>query len=662
MLRVRGIAAVGLAAWLACGAAAADEPAPTYDKMSLEELLGTRIALGSLETETIFNTPSTISVIDRESIERYNFLSLAEALRVLAGFDVGRTHLKREVPTSRGILQEHYSNKVLLMIDNVPAWNAVTGEASLDRIAIEDVERIEVLKGPASVLYGTNAYAGAVNVVLRLPDGESTVSARGGAGSLGAYGAGGRYTHSARGTKVFVAADSRDEEGHDLLFVDEQREAGHIQEYTRGSHLTARVERAGHSLFLNGFVAHESFLGTSLDYDSGVGHDQVSHGSLAAYSYSRKIGRRTHVNAGAQLDHEHRDFSRSRGDMVRSSVLGYRASAFATAGIVATRALGFEAGADYEYRKSVEYTSYDVHRGLILDDNNMRDRHLGERSVFGQVRLDHQPLKLLLGSRLTHNDLFGSNISSRGTLVYSIDETNSLKLILGQSYRAPSFFELYFQTPANTVYGNPMLRPETSDSVELAYLTSVRSLFLQALLYHARYDGKIFRQRRVPDDPRDRSTVYVNGAPFHANGLELELKYQAPKVADVFASYNLLDGDHGDEIDGNGHYNFKYVPRHALSLGMAKAFGRMHVSGVLNAQSSVDGPLRRIDGYGTLDVNVAYAHAVGGLVLRHTASVKDVADEREPLPEFIRRSLNDIPSGNARRFVYTLSVRPRGND
>src|SRR4051812_47575131 len=192
MLRVRGIAAVGLTAWLACGAAAADEPAPTYDKMSLEELLGTRIALGSLETETIFNTPSTISVIDRESIERYNFLSLAEALRVLAGFDVGRTHLKREVPTSRGILQEHYSNKVLLMIDNVPAWNAVTGEASLDRIAIEDVERIEVLKGPASVLYGTNAYAGAVNVVLRLPDGESTVSARGGAGSLGAYGAGGR--------------------------------------------------------------------------------------------------------------------------------------------------------------------------------------------------------------------------------------------------------------------------------------------------------------------------------------------------------------------------------------------------------------------------------------------------------------------------------------
>src|SRR5204862_6861024 len=107
------------------------------------------------------------------------------------------------------------------------------------------------------------------------------------------------------------------------------------------------------------------------------------------------------------------------------------------------------------------------------------------------------------------NDLFGSNVSSRGTLVYRIDDTHSVKLIAGQSYRAPSFFELYFQTPANTVYGNPALEPETSDSVELAYVTTMRRVFLQALLYHAGYDGKIFRQRRLPADPRDRSLVYV---------------------------------------------------------------------------------------------------------------------------------------------------------
>jgi len=59
---------------------------------------------------------------------------------------------------------------------------------------------------------------------------------------------------------------------------------------------------------------------------------------------------------------------------------------------------------------------------------------------------------------------------------------------------------------------------------------------------------------------------------------------------------------------------------------------------------------------------VGYAHEAGTLALRHTFSVKDVGDEREPLPEFVRRSLNELPSGNGRRLVYVLSVRPRGSD
>jgi outer membrane receptor protein involved in Fe transport len=660
-LRYSAIAVVIASLSVARPAAAEPDPAAPYGKMSLEELLDTRIEVGSLQTETIFNTPSTVSVISRETILRYGFLSLAEALRTLAGIDIGRTHLKRDVPTSRGILQEHYSNKVLVMMNGVPAWNAVTGEASLERIDVRDVERVEVLKGPASVLYGTNAYAGAINVILRAPDSDAGLDVHGGAGDKGAFQAGGRYTYGDTRTRVFLAAGSRDEDGHDLLFTDERGERGHMREYRTASHYTAYVERGPHALLVNGFVSHESFLGIAADFDLGAGHDHVARGYLASYAFSKKAGSRVRLRAGGSLDWQQRDFSRSRGDMLRSNVEGYRASGFATARIDAGEALAFELGADYDHRCSVEYTNYDVRRDVVMANNNMKDRQLRALSGFGQMRIHRGRFQLLLGSRLTHNELFGANVSARGTLVFSINDTNSLKVIAGQSYRAPSFFELYFQTLQNTVYGNPDLEPETSDSIELAYVTSFKKLFLQALLYHARYEDKIFRVRNRPQDPNDRSLVYVNGRPFSANGVEIELKYQSP-AADVFANYNFVDGDRGDEIDGNGHYNFRYVPAHVLSVGVARAVRRVELAAVLNLQSGVDGPQRRIDGWRSVDLNLSYGHEVGSLSLRHTLSAKNVGNDPEPVPEFVRRILNDIPSGNDRRFVFTIAVRPGAQD
>jgi outer membrane receptor protein involved in Fe transport len=645
--------------------AAAQDPAGTYEKMSLEELLNTRIEVGSLETETIFNTPSTVSVIDREMIQRYNFLSLAEALRVLAGFDVSRTHFKREVATSRGVLQEHYSNKVLVMINGVAAWHAVTGESSLERVDINDVERIEVLKGPASVLYGTNAYAGAVNIVLRVPEADAEMLAHGGVGDKGAYRAGGHYGYAGADWKVFAAASSSDETGHDLLFTDERGEAGHMREYLRSSQYTFLAEKKGHTVSFNGFVSHESFLGTTPEWDSGIGKDHVARGYLASYTFNRTVDRKLGLRAGASFDWQDRNFSRSRNDLRRSNALGYRASAFATTHYDVSPAVRFELGGDFDYRRSIEYTTYDVLPDTIFSENGMNDLHMSEASGFGQLRVGVSRLKLLLGTRLTHNDLFGSNLSARGTLVYTLNDRNSLKFILGQSYRVPSFFELYLLPSGPTVYGNNMLEPETSDSIELAYVTSFRNLFAQALVYHARYDKKIFRNRRFPDHPTDRSLVYTNGDPVSANGLEVELRYRAPRAFDTFLNYNFIDGNKGDAIaDDAGilHYNFKYVPQNSLSLGLAHSLGRLSGSAVLNWQQSVDGPKSRVDAWHAVDLNLSYSHDLGSLSLRHTFSVKNVTNDPQPIPEFVRRVINDIPSGNGRRFLFTVVVRPGGSD
>src|SRR5512133_1886641 len=221
----------------------------------------------------------------------------------------------------------------------------------------------------------------------------------------------------------------------------------------------------------------------------------------------------------------------------------------------------------------------------------MSGRHVHESSLFAQAAYSPGRLRLLGGTRYTNNEIFGSNLSSRGSAIFTVNPANSVKAIVGQSYRAPSLFEFYFQTPTNTTYGNLELEPETSTSYELAYLTRHGNFFAQVLGYHAVYDDKIFRTRRFPNSATDKSTIYVNGASFDASGLEVEARYELPSSANLFLNYYYVNGSSGDRVAAEDHYNFKYIPKNTAALGLAKNIDRWLVSAVVNYTGATRGAL-----------------------------------------------------------------------
>src|SRR6185436_5240915 len=104
----------------------------------------------------------------------------------------------------------------------------------------------------------------------------------------------------------------------------------------------------------------------------------------------------------------------------------------------------------------------------------------------------------------------------------------SIKLVLGRAFRAPSLFELYFRTDEETVQGNPDLDPETADTAELTYLASIGPFVGQATAYYAVYDHIVFR------DLVDDINVYANGPALHAAGAELEVAYRIVDSTDAF--------------------------------------------------------------------------------------------------------------------------------
>ncbi len=645
---------------------AGEAPAETEDfgDISIEDLL--KVQVSAIQAESLYDTPSAVSILDRASLQLYGFRRVSEALETLAGVSVMRTHLKRQVPVLRGVLQDHYANKVLVLIDGLPAWNAVTGEGSLERLSIDEVERIEVLRGPASVLYGTNAYAGVINVVMRKAQ-DRRFEGHGGvvSGTLGDHGlirGTGAYYYRSEELALTFSASGTDERGKPYGFVDEQDVYGVYEEYLRGADFNLGASyKTGwgtHSLSFNGFRGEESYLGVTPRWSAGVDRGHQIEGYLGSYGYQVDLADMVDLRFRALFDWQHRDLGRTAADTVRSKITGWRAGGSLQAVVKALDYLHFELGFDGDYRRSEEYANYTTLDRAVTEDNFMADRGVYELSVFGQAKfmleplVPAAPLTLMGGVRWTHNQEASSNVSARGALVYNVFEGSSLKLIAGQSFRAPTLFEQYFATSSGTVFGNTELAPETATTVELAYLIGAHGFFAQVLGYWASYDDKIFRVRRNPNDPADTSLMYVNGDAFTAWGVELELRYADPDILDAFLTYSFVHGDRGDERDGNDHYNFRYIPAHELSFGLGKRFFGFSASTVLNLVGPRGAPLEDLPAQVTWDLNLGYE----GSFFRHTLSLKNVLDEEVLVPEFVRRNLNSVRDGFGRTFFYTFEA------
>jgi outer membrane receptor for Fe3+-dicitrate len=109
-------------------AGAQAQPAGEKPLEGLNRLMDIEIDVSSARASNLFSTPSTVSVVDRSTLDRYGIQTMAQALDLVAGISIQRSVFNTDLPTSRGVLQEGYANRVLLLINGVPCWNVMTGD------------------------------------------------------------------------------------------------------------------------------------------------------------------------------------------------------------------------------------------------------------------------------------------------------------------------------------------------------------------------------------------------------------------------------------------------------------------------------------------------------------------------------------------------------
>jgi len=619
-------------------------------KLTLAELGQVKVSVSSSHEENLFNTPSSVTVIDKKTIETYHYSNIREALESVPGLDVYQTVIDRNIPTARGILQSFYSNKILILIDNIPTWQPIYGEGSIERININDVEKIEILKGPASVLYGSNAYSGVINIVLKKAQ-ENTTQFYGQIGTDNLLSTGISTQQKFDQLSVFASINIESEEGDTYQvpnatgFEFNGEPNFDYANYNKTINTNLKLNYQKHSVYFNSFTYKHSFLGIHPSYLGGGGKTVENKGALLNYKYQTLFGK-TEMLASFSYDYFEREFpvSYDYSNVIR--LAGNRLQSEIKFNYL-TESLNIEYGFAGEQRHSQGHDVYNAITDEFIRHNLFNDEDVIEWSSYARFRVNFDKLSIMFGSRYTNNSNFGHNISSRFSSVYSLSEQQSFKFIVGQSFRVPTLFEMYFDHP--TVIGNAELKPETSTSYEFAYLYGSDKFFMQILGYYGVYEDIIQRQASETGPPQ-----YQNTSKFKGYGSEIEIKYQFTETLSGYFNYNYIQGV-DEEIDNN----YRFVPDHTISFGLNKHINNFSLSTYGKYISSVEGHLKDISPQFIINANISYYHAINNLALKHVLSIKNISDSDMLTPEYIRQTSNInelITEDFGTRFNYSVHL------
>jgi iron complex outermembrane receptor protein len=135
----------------------------------------------SRRPQPIDESAASVAVISRDDIKRSGALTIPDLLATVAGVEVIRLSESSAEVSIRGF-NSYSSNKVLVMLDSRPLFNLA--DASVDwnliPISVDDIERIEIVRGPGSAMYGENAFFGIINIITRKPGGNGGSASAGG--------------------------------------------------------------------------------------------------------------------------------------------------------------------------------------------------------------------------------------------------------------------------------------------------------------------------------------------------------------------------------------------------------------------------------------------------------------------------------------------------
>jgi iron complex outermembrane receptor protein len=159
---------------------------PDLTQKSLEDLMNIQVTSVSKKQQTTSQAAAAVFVISREDIRRSGALNIPDLLRMVPGLDVAQIDASKWAISARGF-NGQYSDLLLVMVDGRAVYNPIFAGVFWDsqNVALEDIERIEVIRGPGAAVWGSNAVNGVINIITRSAEDSQGGYVVGGAGNAG---------------------------------------------------------------------------------------------------------------------------------------------------------------------------------------------------------------------------------------------------------------------------------------------------------------------------------------------------------------------------------------------------------------------------------------------------------------------------------------------
>ncbi|HEX5683288.1 MAG TPA: TonB-dependent receptor [Ideonella sp.] len=512
-------------AFALCGAVdATAQSDPRLGELSLEDLGNLQITSVSKRAERLADAPTSVYVITTNDIRRSGATSLPEALRLAPNLQVARSSASEYVVSARGFAGNS-ANKMLVLVDGrsvyTPLYSGVFWD--VQDLMLEDVDRIEVISGPGSTLWGTNAVNGVINIITR--DASSTQ------GSLATASAGtdgfranlrhGASTAGGMAWRVYAThADLRNTETAEGTRVDD---SGHQTQI--GFRLDD--QRGADRFMLRGAAYQGSREQPVTSGRIDLGLVRVS-GAHVLGRWEHRLDDGTSFQLQAYVDHTERTAVPTFGDILDTLDLQFQHSPVP---------LG-----NHRLVWGVQYrTAWDqVDNSSYLAFLPARKRQTWA-SLFAQddITLTDE-LRLTLGARAERNDYTGTEFLPTARLAWKWAPQQLVWSAVSRTVRAPSRLDRDFYVPGVPPYqlqGGSHFDSEVATVAELGYRgRPTPTTSFSATIYQADYD----RLRTLQFDPDGAVFTLANGMEGRTRGVELWGSFRALSRWRLHAGYSRL--------------------------------------------------------------------------------------------------------------------------
>lgn len=515
------------------------------------------------------DAPSAVTVIDRQMIRASGIVDLPEIFRLVPGFYVGANagyvHNTNHVVSYHGMTSA-YAGSMQVLIDGRSVYSPLYGGVQWSElpIAIADIERIEVTRGPNAASYGANSYFGVINIITQHPSqisGNTIIATHGNGRNEVFYRMGGKSgDFNYRVTTGYRQDDGLDDRNDfkrtRMLNVraDYQVNNSNNVEFEFGLVDGARGEgNANEDPFV--FLPRTKQVSNHyelLRWRHNVGDD--SDFSLQAYhSFDRSDDKTTSINLRPVVDAL---LGAGAGALLLNDAISIR-------NLVETERYELEAQHNFSLGNDLRF----VWGGSVRQDSMKAPFYLGTsktdyfdlKRLFGHAEwAPHQKLLFNAGAMIEHNDFTGTDISPRISMNFKMKPNHTLRIGVSSALRTPNYleekFNRSFQVP--TVPPNMTLLqqydanlgnvdPERIISKEIGYLGKVGQFDIDARLFYDIISDYIDRRDTafvtppgmlLVTDPEDVEGA-VNTGTAEVNGFEAQVKWRLAKKTNLLFNF-----------------------------------------------------------------------------------------------------------------------------